>query len=177
MASPDDLILAGFPPGIGGIAPVEVHLADHQDLPVDEVTLRALAEVVLESENLPSTTEVGIMLVSDDEMAEHNHRFLGGDGPTDVLALPLAPPGLDHRKSAAAAGQAVPYALGDVIIAPGYVREQARRQGLAYEDEIGLMVAHGLLHLIGYTHDSQLEAGEMESRERRLLAQVGLERR
>ena len=168
---------AGIPPRTGGIAPVEVHLADHQDLPVDEVTLRAVAEVVLESEHLPSSTEVGIMLVTDDEMAEHNHRFLGRDGPTDVLALPLMPPGLDHREGAAASGEAVPYALGDVIIAPGYVREQARSQGLAYEAEIGLMVAHGLLHLIGYTHDSDPEAGEMESRERRLLAQVGLERR
>ena len=156
---------------------MEVHLADHQELSVDEVTLRALAKVVLDSENLPSTTEVGIMLVTDEEMAEHNRRCLGEDGPTDVLALPLGPPDTGHLESHTPDGETVPYGLGDVIIAPAFVRRQARTHGVSYEDDMGLMVAHGLLHLIGYTHGSDLEAGEMEAKERRLLAKVGLERR
>jgi len=156
---------------------VEIHLSNHQDLPVDADALHALAEAVLESEAMPSSTEVGIMLVTDDDMAAHNRRFLGRDGPTDVLALPLAPPGSEHRQSAVRAGAGLPYALGDVIIAPGYVRSQARRLGIAYEDEMALMVAHGLLHLIGYDHESDVEAEQMESRERRLLAGIGVERR
>jgi len=156
---------------------VEIHLSNHQDLPVDADALRALAEVVLENEDMPPSTEVGIMLVTDDDMAVHNQQFLGRDGPTDVLALPLAPPGVEHRESAARTGAGVPYALGDVIIAPGYVRGQARRLGIAYEDEIALMVTHGLLHLIGYEHESDSEAEHMESRERHLLATIGMERR
>ncbi len=156
---------------------MEIHLSNHQDLPVDVDALRALAASVLENEAMPSSTEVGIMLVTDDDMADHNHRFLGRDGPTDVLALPLAPPGAEHRQSAIRAGTGIPYALGDVIIAPGYVRSQARRMGIAYEDEMALMVAHGLLHLIGYDHESDVEAEQMESRERRLLAGIGMERR
>lgn len=156
---------------------MEIHLSNHQELPVDADALRVLAETVLENEAMPSSTEVGIMLVTDDDMAVHNHRFLGRDGPTDVLALPLAPPGTEHRQCAARAGAGIPYALGDVIIAPGYVRSQARRLGIAYDDEMALMVAHGLLHLIGYDHESDAEAEHMESRERRLLAGIGMERR
>lgn len=144
---------------------------------MDADALRALAKAVLENEDMPSSTEVGIMLVTDEDMAAHNHRFLGRDGPTDVLALPLAPPGVEHRENAARTGAGIPYALGDVIIAPGYVRSQAQRLGTAYEDEIALMVAHGLLHLIGYDHESDPEAEHMESRERHLLASIGMERR
>ncbi len=156
---------------------MEILLSNHQDLSVDADALRALAKAVLEDEDMPSSTEVGIMLVTDEDMAAHNHRFLGGDGPTDVLALPLAPPGVEHRARPAGAGAGVPHALGDVIIAPGYVRGQARRLGTAYEDEMALMVAHGLLHLIGYDHESDSEAERMESRERHLLAALGMERR
>ena len=156
---------------------MEIHLSNHQDLPVDADALHALAETVLDNEAMPSSTEVGIMLVTDDDMAAHNHRFLGRDGPTDVLALPLAPPGAEHRQSAIRAGAGIPYALGDVIIAPGYVRSQARRLGIAYEDEMALMLAHGLLHLIGYDHESDVEAEQMESRERQLLSVIGVERR
>ena len=155
---------------------MHIHLSNQQDLPVDADTLRALAKVVLEREDMPSSTEVGIMLVTDDEMAAHNHRFLGRQGPTDVLALPLAPPGVEHRDSTTRTGAGVPYALGDVIIAPRYVRTQAGRLGIAYEDEIALMVTHGLLHLIGYDHESDSDAERMESRERHLLAAIGMER-
>ena len=156
---------------------MEILLSNHQDLPVDTDGLRALAQVVLEKEGMPPSTEVGIMLVTDDDMAVHNQRFLGRDGPTDVLALPLAPSGSEHRESAARAGTGVPHALGDVIVAPRYVDDQARRLGIAYEDEMALMVTHGLLHLIGYDHGSDSEAEHMESRERCLLAAIGMERR
>ena len=156
---------------------MEILLSNHQDLPVDTDGLRALAKVVLKDEGMPPSTEVGIMLVTDDDMAGHNQRFLGRDGPTDVLALPLAPAGSGHGESAAVAGRDVPHALGDVIIAPGYVHGQARRLGIAYEQEMALMVTHGLLHLIGYDHASDSQADHMESRERHLLAAIGMERR
>ena len=156
---------------------MEILLSNHQDLPVDTDGLRALAKVVLENEGMPPSTEVGIMLVTDDDMAGHNQRFLGRDGPTDVLALPLSPSGSEHRENAARAGAGVPYALGDVIIAPRYVEDQARRLGTAYEDEMALMVTHGLLHLIGYDHELDSEAEQMESKERHLLAAIGMERR
>ncbi len=156
---------------------MDIYLADEQDVPLSTGPLHRLARIVLESEGLPPETEVGIVFVTDQVMARHNRRFLGQDRPTDVLALPLNPPGeaIPVRNGPVSAG--VPYALGDVFVAPRFVLRQAGRLGVRPEDEMFLMVAHGLLHLIGYDHTTEAEAEVMEARERDLLAMVGVERR
>lgn len=161
--------------GSGSLAGVDIHLADEQDVPLSIGPLRRLARLVLEAEGLPAETEVGVMFVSDEVMAEYNRRFLGREGPTDVLALPLNPPGAHRRAPSAGAG--APYGLGDVFVAPGYVRRRAGELGVRPEDEMFLMVAHGLLHLIGYDHGTEAEAESMEARERELLARAGAARR
>ena len=150
---------------------MDIYLADEQDVPLSIGPLRRLARLVLESEGLPPETEVGVTFVSDEVMAEYNLRFLGREGPTDVLALPLDPPGA--RRPAPSSGAGPPYGLGDVFVAPGYVRRRAGELGVRPEDEMFLMVAHGLLHLIGYVHDTEAEAEAMEARERELLARAG----
>lgn len=154
---------------------MDIHLADEQDVPLSIGPLRRLARLVLESEGLPPETEVGVMFVSDEVMAEHNRRFLGREGPTDVLALPLNPPGAHRRAPPSGAG--APYGLGDVFVAPAHVRRRAGELGVRPEDEMFLMVAHGLLHLIGYDHVTEAEAESMEARERELLARAGAVRR
>ena len=112
--------------------------------------------------------------MTDDQIADYNERFLDRKGPTDVLAFPLEQlePGTPVPDSAEA-----PVSLGDVIIAPHYVVEQASEHDTTPEDEMRLMVAHGLLHLLGYDHVTDAEAEQMEGRERELLAKIGVERR
>ena len=152
-------------------------MEDEQDVPLSIEPLRRLARIVLEEERLPPETEVGIMFVTDDTMALHNRRFLGGEGPTDVLALPLVPPGHQPRASDGPTDDRVPFGLGDIFVAPGFVHRQARELGSDHEDEMSLMITHGLLHLLGYDHETDAEAGVMEERERALLALVGVDRR
>ncbi len=147
---------------------MSVFLADEQDEPVPADALRALAQDVLAAESLAAGTEVSIVLVEAAQIAEYNARFLDRSGPTDVLAFPLEDmtPGLaptDHR-----AGP--PLNLGDVFICPAVVSEHAGHEGVAFEDEMALMVVHGILHLLGYDHDADSDAELMESRERELLA-------
>ena len=156
---------------------MDIYLADEQDVPLSIEPLRRLARIVLEEERLPLETEVGIMFVTDEAMAGHNRRFLGKEGPTDVLALPLAPPAVNPPAGTEKVSGGVPYGLGDVIVAPRVVHRQAEEQGVDPDDEMSLMVAHGLLHLIGYDHGTDAEADLMEDRERALLALVGVERR
>jgi len=67
--------------------------------------------------------------------------------------------------------------LGDVIVSPSYVRRQAIDLEVAFEDEMALMVTHGILHLLGYDHIDDDEAERMERRERELLSKVGRTRR
>lgn len=154
---------------------MSVFLADEQSLEVDTEELRGLAELVLSEEGYPESTEVAILLVSEEEMAGYNKQFLDRDGPTDVLAFPvetLLPgvvPDLDPHGP--------PLIAGDVIIAPTYVARQAEGNGVTPSDEMALMVTHGMLHLLGYDHESDGEAELMEQRERELLAKVGRNRR
>jgi probable rRNA maturation factor len=67
--------------------------------------------------------------------------------------------------------------IGDVIIAPAYVKRQAGELEVDFEDEMALMVTHGILHLMGYDHQADGDASAMESREIELLGLVGKKRR
>ena len=156
---------------------VDIYMEDEQDVPLSIGPLRRLACIVLEEERLPPETEVGITFVTDETMARHNRRFLGEDGPTDVLALPLVPDGDQPPMSDGANADRVPFGLGDVFVAPRYVHRQAREYGRDPVAEMFLMITHGLLHLLGYAHETASEATVMEERERALLAMVGVGRR
>lgn len=150
-------------------------LANEQSDPVDLGDLRSLAEAVLVNEGYPTDTEVTLLLVTDEEMAGYNERFLNRSGSTDVLAFPVEDliPGVVPESDP----HGPPLLIGDVIVAPAQVRRQASDYEVAFEDEMALMVTHGILHLIGYDHQNDDEAERMEQREKELLGMVGRERR
>lgn len=154
---------------------MSVFLADEQSERVGIGDLHSLAEMVLADEGYPTDAEVTVLLVDESEMASYNERFLDRHGSTDVLAFPVEEllPGVvpDHDP------HGPPLVLGDVVIAPAYVRRQAAEHGVGFEDEMALMVTHGILHLLGYDHVDEDEAERMEERERVLLAKMGVVRR
>ncbi|MGH8950556.1 MAG: rRNA maturation RNase YbeY [Acidimicrobiia bacterium] len=153
---------------------MSVFLADEQGEPVNLDQLRHLAELVLSHEGFPSETEVTVLLVSDGEMSSYNERFLDRSGPTDVLAFPVEElmPGVvpDHDANGP------PLVIGDVIVAPAYVGRQAVENETGFDDEMALMVTHGILHLLGYDHVDDDDAELMERREVELLSLVGVKR-
>lgn len=63
--------------------------------------------------------------------------------------------------------------LGDVIVDPAYIRRQAEELDRSFDDEMALMVVHGLLHLLGYDHEHDADAGRMDERQSALLAEAG----
>ncbi len=154
---------------------MSVFVADEQTDAVGLSDLHSLAEMILRDEGYPDDAEVTLLFVDESEMASYNHRFLDRHGATDVLAVPVEElvPGVvpDHDP------HGPPLILGDVVIAPAYVRRQAVDYGVTYEDEMSLMVTHGILHLLGYDHIDDDDAERMEERERQLLARVGRTRR
>ena len=154
---------------------MSVFLADEQSEELDLASLRNLAELVISKEGYPADTELTILLVDEDEMASYNERFLSRDGPTDVLAFPVEEmiPGVAPDPDR----NGPPTMIGDVIIAPGYVRRQAIDLEVGFDDEMALMVTHGILHLMGYDHQEDGDAATMEGRERDLLALAGRVRR
>ena len=154
---------------------MSVFLADEQTETLDLAALRDLGSLVLSEEGYPESTEAALLFVNDDEMASYNERFLNRQGPTDVLAFPVEELKPGEVPDVDPSGP--PIIVGDVIIAPSYVRKQAADIAASFEDEMALMVAHGVLHLIGYDHQSDSEAEAMEAREVVLLSKVGRSRR
>jgi probable rRNA maturation factor len=150
---------------------VNVFLSDEQDRPVDAHSLRGFAETVVGSEGYAADTELSVILVDRDQMSEYNRRFMGRSGPTDVLAFPLedlvageTPPRL--------AGEP-PVVLGDVFLCPIEIEERSRAEGVDFDGFLHLLLAHGILHLLGYDHQDDPAADAMERREEELLALIG----
>ena len=153
---------------------MNVFLADEQDDPLDSEPLRRLAEMVLREEQFPIDTEVTLLFVGEEQITTYNERFMQRHGATDVLAFPvehLKPGVVPDRRSGGP-----PLNIGDVVIAPSIVRAQAEAAGVPFDEELSLLVVHGLLHLLGYDHQDDVDADEMEDRERQLLERIGRRR-
>ncbi|MHB8329474.1 MAG: rRNA maturation RNase YbeY [Acidimicrobiales bacterium] len=157
-------------------------VADEQStLAIDVGKWAELARHVLEAEGVRDDIEVSLLFVDEPTIAELNERFLGKLGPTDVLAFPIdeepAPGGRSPDEGGTGPGgpvvsedDDVPVLLGDVVVCPTVAQRNAADHGVVLDDEVALLVVHGLLHLLGMDHVEDLEAERMESRERELLS-------
>lgn len=110
--------------------------------------------------------EVSVRIVSVDEIRTLNREFRGIDRPTNVLSFPTGPiEGLP-------AGESVP--LGDVVVCAEVIAEEARAQGKRPADHWAHMLVHGTLHLLGFDHQEESQAAEMEGIETAILTEHGL---
>lgn len=159
---------------------VDVFAADEQtDQPVDTLRWARLAEAVLEEAALSGDAELSMLFVDEASIAELNSRFLGRQGPTDVLAFPMEDEPVESGRSPDSGGtgpgtppeaEDMPVLLGDIVICPAIAYRNAAEHAGSYEDEIALLVVHGLLHLLGMDHEDEDEAQAMEAKERELLS-------
>lgn len=157
----------------------QVFAADEQTAqPVETMRWIRLAEAVLSDQGV-GDAEVSILFVDETAMSDLNKRFLGRDGPTDVLAFPIDEDPGEGGRSPDSGGSGpgcnaepseAPSLLGDVVICPEMAYRNAPEHAGTYEDEIALLIVHGLLHLMGMDHDDDEEAEAMEAREKDLLA-------
>ena len=136
--------------------------SDYQ-LPLD--TLEALALFTLELENAPDNLELSLSFVSNTEIQQLNRDFRGNDAPTDVLSFECD----DLADAVLDATEVDLLLLGDIIIAPAVAEQHAVDFDSTFEQELYLILVHGILHLLGYDHLEDDEATEMESREDELL--------
>jgi probable rRNA maturation factor len=106
--------------------------------------------------------ELTLTFVDRDDIAALNAEHLGHDGPTDVLSFPL-----DVDDDPAQPG--VPVLLGDVVVCPAVAAEQAATHAGSLDDELALLVVHGVLHVLGHDHAAADETATMRTRELELL--------
>jgi probable rRNA maturation factor len=125
---------------------------------------------------------VTVCFVTNDEIARWNSIYRGKQGPTDVLSFPSTPhknrsgkrwsrPARKLTSPGSARTGSEPY-LGDIAIAPEVGRRNARRFGRSFHDEVRILILHGILHLMGYDHET--DGGQMNRREQRLRRKLGL---
>ncbi len=113
-----------------------------------------------------------VCLVSDAEIARMNEKFRKKKGPTDVLSFPaVARRRLVRRPRGSKPVKAREY-LGDIAISPATARRYAKKNGRKLSSELQVLILHGVLHLLGYDHET--DRGEMDRVERKLRKRLGL---
>ena len=159
---------------------VDVFAADEQSAePVDAMRLVRLAQSVLEAQGVNADSELWMLFVDEEAMSELNKRFLGKEGPPDVLAFPIddddvveggrSPDSLGPGAGVDLEDSDPPNLLGDVVVCPAVAARNAPNHAGTYDDEMALLVVHGILHILGMDHVDNEEAEVMEQRERELL--------
>ena len=142
-----------------------IHLttsAPYQDL-IDEDSLIHAAELVLQQAGRIDPLEMSVVIGDDEQIHELNQKFLGIDAATDVLSFPADE--LDPDSG-------LRY-LGDVIISFPRAAEQASVAKESIQDELQLLVVHGVLHLLGHDHGNLIEKEKMWAEQQRALDALG----
>jgi probable rRNA maturation factor len=168
------------PRRVGGDGAPDVFCADEQsDVPLDAERWRTLALDVLADEGVRGWCELALLFVDERTMSELNGRYMGKQGPTDVLAFPLD--AVDSAPSPGPGAQSHtperrpvdpgdhPLLLGDVVVCPSVALRQAASHAGTPDDEIALLVVHGMLHVLGMDHDTPETTAAMHRREREIL--------
>jgi probable rRNA maturation factor len=118
----------------------------------------------------PRHVEISVLLTDDDTVRELNAEYREKDKPTNVLSFPMTDPN-DLRDTKVDGPELL---LGDIVLARGVCEAEAMQKGVSVDDHATHLIVHGTLHLLGYDHDDDDEASEMEAREIRALARLGI---
>jgi rRNA maturation RNase YbeY len=134
---------------------------------VNRPLVESLASTILSTMG-ESSSELSLTFVGDRRMRRLNRRYRRKDRTTDVLAFAM------RDATASLSSRRIPGPLGDIVIAVPTAERQARRENRSFEEEVAVLLVHGILHLCGYDHErSESEARRMHRRERMVLRQIG----
>ncbi len=138
----------------------------------DEPRIAALVRTLVERELRRPDYRLALHLVSDATIRALNHEHRGTDAHTDVLSFPLHDP--NGMRFVLPRGE--PINLGDVVVSYPRVVAQAASFGHSLERELAYLVAHGVLHLLGYDHELEADRKRMRQREEEALSPLGFTR-
>ncbi|WP_285724541.1 rRNA maturation RNase YbeY [Psychromicrobium xiongbiense] len=144
---------------------MSIEVNNESGMEVDAEELTRLGRYLIEALYLHPQTDLSILLVDPAAMETLHIEWLGEDGPTDVISIPM-----DELRPGTPGAQASAGALGDLAICPQVAADQASAGGHSTLDEILLLATHGTLHLLGYDHDDEESRAEMFGLQRALLS-------
>lgn len=136
-----------------------LNLIDHEQT-LKEDLIENVVTKAYEILKIDEEKTLNVILINDEKMKDFNVRFAQKDATTDVLSFPS---GLDME-------------LGDIFISVDKAKSQALDYGHSLDREIGFLIVHGILHCVGYTHDSEADLQVMIDLQETILAEVNLKR-
>jgi probable rRNA maturation factor len=156
---------------------IDIEADEEWDSSTDwSLLVRRAAEAAIAESAFPQLAEaerpveLSVRLTGDEEVRALNSRWRGRDKPTNVLSFPMA----DERDLILANVVEQELLLGDIILARGVCEREAADKNIPVERHAAHLLVHGTLHLLGYDHHGDAEAAEMEQREVRALARLGI---
>jgi len=142
---------------------IHIEIADPYIDKADPVQIEAAVNAALEDQPPGSPVDISVVICGDEEIQRLNSTYLGIDAPTDVLSFPSDEIDPDSGSRY----------LGDILVSYPRAEEQASQGGHGVNDEIRLLVVHGVLHLLGYDHSDPGEKREMWSIQANILKRIG----
>lgn len=139
---------------------------DYQDL-ISVDRLQVAAKEVLALTETNTKSEFGLKITGDTSLQQLNLEYMGIDSPTDVLSFPVPFENPDTG---------YPY-LGDILISYPTAARQAEKAGHPPQEEITLLLVHGILHLLGYDHSNQEDKAEMWTLQEKILTHLKIDAR
>lgn len=148
-----------------------------------EALVRQVAEAVLDLEECPYETEINVLITDHEGIRMYNREYRQIDRETDVLSFPNVEFESEADFSAAEEAEADCFhpetgelILGDIILNADRIAEQAEQYGHSIRREFAFLVAHSMLHLCGYDHETEEEAAVMEEKQEAVLQGLGITR-
>lgn len=129
-----------------------IDLDNQTDLPVDIDALEEIAQSI-------TNREIELIITDNKTIQELNQEHRDRDNPTDVLSFPMDTPFTEQS--------VFDIPLGSIVISADFVKEKADELGHSIQDELSLLFIHGLLHLLGFDHET--DDGEMRAREKEII--------
>ena len=151
---------------------MSIEILNESGAEVDVSDLAGLSRFVMDRMRVHPQAELCIKIVDEATIAELNHRWMGKEGPTDVLAFPM-----DELRPGLVDEDPEEGVLGDLVLCHEVAARQAAeardkgQRGYGTDDEVDLLTVHGILHLLGYDHAEPEEHREMFGLQARLLAE------
>ncbi|MCI4658549.1 rRNA maturation RNase YbeY [Cryobacterium algoricola] len=151
---------------------MSIEINNESNIPVDEVALQRLAAFALDTMHVHADADLAILLVDEGAMEQLHVQWMDEPGPTDVLSFPMDElrPGTEDAETPAGL-------LGDIVLCPQVAQGQAETAGHSTLDELLLLTAHGILHLLGFDHAEPDEEKEMFGIQRDILIGFAMQER
>ncbi|MFK4729225.1 rRNA maturation RNase YbeY [Agromyces mediolanus] len=151
---------------------MSIEINNESAIEVDEAAIQRLAVYALYAMHVHADAELAIVLVDEGAMEQLHVQWMDEPGPTDVLSFPM-----DELRPGSEDQPTPPGLLGDIVLCPQVAESQAKAAGHTVTDELLLLTAHGILHLLGFDHAEPAEEKEMFGIQRDILVGFAMQER